>query len=102
MANTNLSCSATNCVYNTSRECYAGGIRVDGRQATTTSNTNCSTFKDKTICGFTNSASDCDCVRISNIDCKAHNCKYNENESCKAPSIKINADDASCETFYLK
>ena len=102
MANTNLGCSAINCVYNTSGECYSESIKVDGRQATTTSHTCCSTFRDQDTCGFTNSADECDCVKTSNIDCKACNCKYNENENCTAPSVKINSVNASCETFCCK
>jgi len=32
----NLNCAATNCVYNSSQLCYAGNIKVDGRQAMST------------------------------------------------------------------
>ncbi|WP_416906722.1 DUF1540 domain-containing protein [Paraclostridium sordellii] len=34
--------------------------------------------------------------------CEAKNCKYNDSGACKAESVKINMDDASCETFISR
>lgn len=98
MAN-NLNCSASNCAFNNSGACYAGGINVSGRQATTTSNTTCASFQDKATAGFTNCSTDCDCVGTEDIKCSACNCKHNANECCKASNVQINAQNASCETF---
>ncbi|SCH05279.1 MULTISPECIES: DUF1540 domain-containing protein [unclassified Romboutsia] len=94
----NLNCSATNCGYNNSGNCYAGKINVDGKSATTTSNTYCSTFVSGHNSSFTNSTN-CNCTKPDDIKCDAVNCTYNDNKYCKAESVKINAHDASCETF---
>lgn len=99
MLNSNLSCGADNCVYNDGGTCYSGSIKVDGAQATTTSSTCCSSFIDRYSCGFSNCSNDCDCVGTEQIHCKACNCKHNDNESCNAANVKINAGNASCETF---
>lgn len=98
MAN-NLTCSASNCAFNNSGACYAGGINVHGAHAKTTSNTTCASFQDKNVAGFTNCSNDCDCVGTEDIKCGACECTHNENECCKAPSVQINAQNASCETF---
>lgn len=103
MVNNNLDCSATSCVYNDGGGCFAGGIDVDGRQATTTGNTTCATYQDKDSAGFTNSNSAPDSVGTRDIHCKATNCKYNVDEACKADKVHINNDSsASCETFVLR
>lgn len=98
MENGNLKCNATNCVHNESHECRAGAINVAGREAVTTSETGCSTFVDEANGGFTNSA-DGGYTKPQNIKCEARNCKYNENLLCTADDVRINANDASCETF---
>lgn len=99
MVNSNLSCSASNCAHNNAGACYAGSINVTGHQATTTSNTTCSSFQDKASGGFTN-CSNCSCeTKTSNISCSACNCHHNSNQACTANSVKINAQNASCETF---
>lgn len=100
MSNGNLSCSATNCVHNNASMCYAGGISVTGASATSTSATNCASFQDRASSGMTNCGSEgCTCTKTSGISCQAYKCNYNENECCKAPSVKINAQNATCETF---
>ncbi|MGX4600786.1 DUF1540 domain-containing protein [Faecalimicrobium sp. JNUCC 81] len=103
MINSNLNCSATSCAHNNAGGCFAGGINVDGRKATTTGHTNCASYVDKASAGFTSSANECDCVSTQNIHCKATNCKYNESELCKADQVHINNDsNASCETFISR
>ena len=101
MQNENLKCNATNCAHNESHECRAGAINVAGREAITTSETVCSSFVDRANSGFTNSA-DGGYTKPQNIKCEARNCKYNENLLCKADDVRINANDASCETFVQK
>ncbi|WP_042275455.1 DUF1540 domain-containing protein [[Clostridium] dakarense] len=103
MTNSNLNCSATSCAYNNGGGCFAGGINVDGRQATTTGNTTCASYIDKASAGFTNSSNAYDSVGTRDIRCKATNCKYNVDEACKAEQVHINNDkNASCETFDLR
>ena len=49
----------------------------------------------------------CGCETI-NIDCKAHNCTYNEHCKCTAASINVSGDnahrccDTKCDTFSCK
>lgn len=102
MKNNNLNCDATNCAYNTSGSCYAGNIKVDGMQATTTGNTYCASFEDKYTSGITSRSNDCNCVDTDNIHCEAVKCKHNQNELCKAEKVHINSGNASCETFEMK
>ncbi|HSQ87431.1 DUF1540 domain-containing protein [Romboutsia sp.] len=102
MSNSNLSCSATNCVYNNSSNCYASGINVSGSIATNSSATHCLSFEDRSTSNLSNCASGCTCAETNNIICQANNCAHNSDGSCKAPSVQINAQTASCETFIRK
>lgn len=102
MEKCNLSCSANSCVYNTSGSCYAGAIKVDGKQATTTSNTFCSSYVDRAASGINNVANGSNEVCTNNIRCEAYNCKYNEEKLCKADEVHINKKNASCETFVFE
>ncbi|GAA0104609.1 DUF1540 domain-containing protein [Paraclostridium sordellii] len=97
-----ISCSATSCTYNNSGGCFASGIQINGTSANTTCETNCGTYQDKASSSFTNSVHECDCAKINSISCAAKNCKYNDSGACKAESVKINMDDASCDTFISK
>lgn len=99
MANTNLNCSASSCAYNNLGECFAGGINVDGRHATTTSHTFCASYVDKANAGFTNVSDKSKSVGTNDIICQALECKYNENKDCHANHVHINAGNVSCETF---
>lgn len=92
-----LNCSANNCLYNNSGICYAGNIKIYGTNATTTSNTTCSTFvpqnnslSNQTSNTFTTS---------SDIACNAGKCNYNSCGTCTASSVQINFNNASCDTF---
>ena len=98
----NLNCAATNCVYNSSQLCYAGNIKVDGRQAMSTDGTYCASFEDREKSGMTNSADSSKQVCPNDIHCEATKCKYNESELYKAENVHINANNASCETFVSK
>lgn len=101
MSNGNLNCSATNCGHNNCGLCYAGAINVSGSSATTTSNTCCSSFVEQDNGSFTNCAN-CTCTKTEHIRCEAGNCSHNEGGSCKAGSVQINAQTASCETFISR
>lgn len=95
----NLKCAAKNCRYNVNRDCYAGGIRVDGENATTTCNTWCASFEAKTQSSMENSLNATDIVSTQNIECKAVKCHYNKAQLCSANLVEINASNTSCETF---
>ena len=94
-----INCSASTCAYNNGGGCYASSIKVNGANANTTSQTNCATYQDKTSSSFTNCSGECNCAKTSSISCEANQCKHNENGCCKAESVKINIQNASCETF---
>lgn len=94
-----LNCAAHNCAYNTSGTCYAGGIQISGVNAKNTANTKCSTFVPKDSNGsFSNNISN-NFTTSTDIDCKARRCSYNSNCTCTAPSVQINLENATCETF---
>lgn len=103
MANGNLSCSATNCVHNNASQCYAGSISVVGSGATSTCSTACASFEDRANSGMTScGAGGCTCAKTGSISCQANNCTHNSNGSCKAGSVQINAQNATCETFVCR
>ena len=103
MSNSNLSCSATNCVYNNASLCYDGGIVFAGSGATSTSATACASFEDRSASGMTSSATENSAhTKTSGIACQAYKCDYNQDSACKAPGVQINAQTSSCETFILK
>lgn len=93
-----LNCSANNCLYNNSGICYAGSIKVEGLHATTTSSTTCATFQPKEENSITSSSSN-SFTTSSDIDCSAKKCNYNNSGVCIAPSVQINYNNASCDTF---
>ena len=97
-----LNCSAGNCIYNSSGICYAGNIEVHGAKATTTSETTCSTFVSKDKWNSLSNNSSNTFTTSTDIHCKAKKCNYNSNQTCTAPSVQINYNNASCDTFILE
>ena len=95
----NLKCDAMNCKYNGSGDCYASGILIDGKNATTTHNTRCISFEPKTKSSLENVLNATDIVSTLNIECRAVKCHYNHSQKCTANFVKINNSDESCETF---
>ena len=84
-----LKCSAHNCYYNKDSLCSKGAINVEGADARYADDTACESFRDQKEDSATNAAdSGCGCETI-NIDCKAHNCTYNEHCKCTAASINV-------------
>ena len=100
-----LRCSAVKCLYNKEQLCSKGDINVKGENAKNSSETSCGSFCERTDTSMVNSYTDgCGCEKIR-IDCKAHNCTYNDNCKCTASSIQVNGPDAHsssdtmCDTF---
>ena len=100
-----LQWSAHNCYYNKDSLCSKGAINVEGADARYADDTACESFRDQKEGSATNAAdSGCGCETI-NIDCKAHNCTYNEHCKCTAASINVSGDnahrccDTKCDTF---
>ena len=85
---TSLKCSAHNCCYNKNSLCSRGSISVEGADARYADDTACESFRDQEECAVKNSADPCCGCETINIDCKAHNCTYNEHCKCTAASIK--------------
>lgn len=97
-----LNCSAGNCIYNNSGICYAGNIEVHGTKATSTSETTCSTFISKDKGNSLSNNTSNTFTTSTDIYCKAKKCNYNSNQTCTAPSVQINYNNASCDTFILE
>lgn len=102
---TTLKCSAVSCVYNKDRLCSKGDILVTGEGAHSSSETSCGSFLERSEGAATNSAaSGCGCHEIQ-IDCKAHDCAYNEDCNCTADAIQVEGGSAQtsretcCGTF---
>lgn len=93
-----LNCNAHNCAYNNSGTCYAGSIKVVGENANSTSYTKCSTFTLVDNNNLSNITSNY-FTTSSDINCKAKKCNYNSNSTCTAPSVLINMNNATCDTF---
>ena len=101
-----LKCNSTDCIFNDQGGgCFASNISVTGRNAKTTSETNCATYQSKSDQNteFANDFMEMGKreVKNNNIICDALNCAYNKNTSCMASNVQINSGDASCETFRL-
>ncbi|GAA0781086.1 DUF1540 domain-containing protein [Hathewaya limosa] len=102
MSNNPLHCESENCYFNKSGECHSCKIKIAGNTATTTSDTCCESFQNKyeATPSFTNSVDQTFTkVGTEAISCHAQNCRHNKNQACVAPTVKINPETASCETF---
>lgn len=97
-----LNCSASSCAHNNCGSCYASNVQVSGASAVTTAQTNCSSYENKGDSSFTNCAGGCTCAKTSSITCGASNCAHNSSGCCKAESVQINMNNATCETFCCK
>ncbi|MGL5692681.1 MAG: DUF1540 domain-containing protein [Peptostreptococcaceae bacterium] len=95
----NLRCAALDCRYNNEEKCYAGGIRIDGKNATTTCNTHCISFEPKTHTSMENSLNATNIVSTASVECRACKCHYNKSGLCSANLVKINSSNESCDTF---
>jgi len=99
-----LKCQEYGCVHNDKEgKCFAEIIVIDGKNAKTTANTTCNSYasdEGTQSYEFANEfiedklASD-----AKNIVCAARNCMYNTDTACTAANVKINNENASCETF---
>ena len=81
-----LKCSATTCAYNEDMLCSRGEINVMGDSAKSSEETSCGSFREKSQGAMNSAKNSCGCETIQ-IDCKAHNCTYNEKCKCTAAAI---------------
>ena len=98
---TNLHCLASSCSYNDSGYCYAAYIKIDGHDATESSETNCDTFREKSHT-LTASLKENNITTSQNITCSAKNCTYNLYGLCNASHVFINKKSNKCDSFRLK
>jgi len=84
-------------------KCFAKNISIDGRSAQTTGGTTCASYVPGGT--FLNAEFADDFMEmgrasgVQNIKCEAMNCRFNNNTKCTAGNVKINSQNASCETF---
>ncbi len=98
-----LVCSAQRCVYNDGMYCSKGDILVGGETASTSGETSCTSFKERTSEGAKSSMGT-PSQKIE-VACEAVECMYNKNRVCDAGKIDISGTSASrseqteCSTF---
>ena len=101
-----LRCTVQTCVHNKQNYCDLEGIEVKGASASHIDETSCGSFverKGNTTSNVTGNASP-----LSNINCKAVQCMYNENCKCHAGKISVEGsnacreDETVCATFQTK
>lgn len=96
MEKTYLDCYVTGCVYNANRCCGKGDIVVEGKNAMTTNETACDSFRERKCDSVSNMANSL--TKDIAIVCEATNCRFNEDKNCKAEHISIAGGNASTST----
>ena len=82
-----LECTVTACRHNSDNLCDLPGIKVEGPGARQSDQTCCESFEARTG-SASNAACGCPSMETS-IDCKAHNCTYNDNCKCRAEQVSV-------------
>lgn len=101
-----LRCSVDKCYYNKNEECTLEEIHVGGREAVTSGNTECESFRSKNESATSRG---CDnercCQPVVSIACKAEKCIHNDNLQCVADHITVKEQgeqspkESECATF---
>lgn len=105
---TKLECSVKNCYFNNQMKCTKDAIQVEGREATTTDSTECSSFRMNHSTAKNSSCCDLTPKDSLNVACSARNCVYNKHEECHAAHIDIagisadKMEQTECGTFKMK
>ena len=100
-----LDCTVVSCAYNSEKKCSKGDIEVGGSQAKVTSETCCSSFRQRGA-GASNSMGAP--KERASVKCEAEKCVYNEACKCCADKVGIigaNACDChetECATFKAR
>ena len=83
-----LECSVTACRHNVNSLCDLPSIKVEGPGACCSDQTCCESFEERTSAG-SNAVSGSYASPDTSIDCKAHNCTYNNNCKCEAECVCV-------------
>ena len=106
MIMTKLDCNVVHCMYNADKKCSKNQILVEGSEASMPHETCRSSFQEQ----------GCNCSKNAvgepktslEVQCKATNCTFNENQQCHADHIGINGVNAcvvaetECASFRCK
>lgn len=101
-----LNCTARTCVYNKEEYCSKGDIVVDGSNAKVADETCCSSFVERSGSAMNSVGEECGCKTID-VNCKACQCTFNNQEKCSADKITItgasacHCDETKCGSFEL-
>ncbi len=101
-----LDCTVVSCAYNSEKKCSKGDIQVGGTSATVTSETCCSSFRQRGTNGASNSTGEP--KDRASVKCEAEKCMYNEACQCCADKIGIIGGNAcecretECATFQCR
>lgn len=102
----NLDCTVTNCFHNQDKYCCKAGILVEGAKAKNSSETCCGSFQEKSETSMKNALEQP--KKMTDVQCKACDCTYNEDCTCHAESIGVSGSNAcscketECMTFRCK
>lgn len=98
-----LKCTVQTCAHNCQMLCDLDTVSVGGNNAKRAGETCCDSFVERregSMSNVNHAASDC-----SEINCKAQECKYNNNCKCSAGKISVEgsnakqAENTECATF---
>lgn len=98
-----LKCTVQTCVHNKQFYCDLDGIEVTGDSAKSVEETSCGSFVERQGEQYGNVTGEDSAV--SNINCKATDCIYNESCECHAGKISVEGSNATqheqteCATF---
>ena len=103
----NLTCKVKECTNNCSGLCQLGRIKVNGSEPMSSSGTYCASFAEKKGSVSNSSACGGNASPETKIECRVHNCAYNEGNLCSASKVNMGCsssspkimDETECETF---
>lgn len=109
-----LKCTVQTCVHNKQFLCDLDTIQVGGNSAKHAQDTCCDSFQERKesmsngVTGSHGDVTSSNASLTSTIDCKAVDCKYNDNCACHAGKVSVEGSqachckDTECATFTCK
>lgn len=94
-----VKCSVVDCIYNDNNCCTSYAVKIGGEDAETSAQTRCDTFSTKQ--GTMSSVlSNSDNTGSTKINCKATNCRHNNDLKCMLESIEVgcSCDPCNCSS----